>query len=151
LHRSYEQKIKIELEKYEKRIDWLSKGSRELFGTVIENNICILIDTSQSMQMSLDFVKRKLAILMNVNNFLIIFYNHLFQILYFLYFVLLTKEQLKTKQRFNLLSFNTKIYPWRDRMVEVDEFNTNSALEWINNLNAQGTTNTLGKILMKKC
>jgi hypothetical protein len=67
LHRSYEEKIKIELEKYEKRIDWLSKGSRELFGTVIESNICILIDTSQSMQMSLDFVKRKLAVLMNVN------------------------------------------------------------------------------------
>jgi hypothetical protein len=68
LHRSYEEKIKIELEKYEKRIDWLSKGSRELFGTVIESNICILIDTSQSMQMSLDFVKRKLAVLMNVIN-----------------------------------------------------------------------------------
>ena len=31
-------------------------------------------------------------------------------------------------------------------MVEVDEFNTSSALEWINNLNAQGTTNTLGAI-----
>jgi hypothetical protein len=31
-------------------------------------------------------------------------------------------------------------------MVEVDEFNTSSALEWINNLNAQGTTNTLGKV-----
>ncbi len=68
MHRSYEEKIKIELEKYEKRIDWLSKGSRELFGTVIESNICILIDTSQSMQMSLDFVKRKLAVLMNVIN-----------------------------------------------------------------------------------
>ena len=117
-HRAYEKKVKIELEKYERRIDWLSKGSRELFGTVIENNICILIDTSQSMQVSLDFVKRKLATLM--------------------------QEQLQSKQRFNLLSFNSKIYPWRDRMVEVDEFNMASALDWINSLNAHGSTNTLG-------
>lgn len=66
LHRMYEQKITVALEQYEKRIDWLSRGSRELFGTVIESNICILIDTSQSMQMSLDFVKRKLQILIQV-------------------------------------------------------------------------------------
>lgn len=57
----------IALEQYEKRIDWLSRGSRELFGTVIENNICILIDTSQSMQSSLDFVKKKLSILIQVS------------------------------------------------------------------------------------
>ena len=48
-------------------MDWLSKGSRELFGTVIENNICILIDTSQSMHLSLDFVKRKLKSLIQVS------------------------------------------------------------------------------------
>ena len=57
----------IALEQYEKRIDWLSRGSRELFGTVIENNICILIDTSHSMQSSLDFVKKKLSILIQVS------------------------------------------------------------------------------------
>ena len=67
LHREFEQNITINLQLYEKRIDWLSKGSRELFGTVIENNICILIDTSQSMQLSLDFVKRKLEILIQVD------------------------------------------------------------------------------------
>lgn len=31
-------------------------------------------------------------------------------------------------------------------MVEVDEFNIKSALEWIKGLNAQGTTNTLAAI-----
>jgi hypothetical protein len=70
LHRNYEQKVNILLSQYEKRIEWLSKGSRELFGTVIENNICILIDTSQSMQIGLDFVKRKLAVLMQVKSYL---------------------------------------------------------------------------------
>jgi hypothetical protein len=66
MHRNYEDKVNMALEQFEKRIDWLSKGSRELFGTVIENKICILIDTSQSMQLSLDFVKRKLIILLQV-------------------------------------------------------------------------------------
>lgn len=58
------------LEQYDKRIKWLGKGSRELFGTVIENNIYILIDTSQSMQLSLDFVKQKLIALMQVSKIL---------------------------------------------------------------------------------
>lgn len=120
LYRNYEQNISVCLEMYENRIDWLSKGSRELFGTVIENNICILVDTSQSMQLSLDFVKRKLQVLI--------------------------QEQLKSKQRFNLIGFSTKINPWRDRMVEVDEFNIKSALEWINSLSAYGSTNTLAAI-----
>lgn len=116
MNRTYEERMRILLEQIEKRIDWLTRGSRELFGTVIENNICILVDTSQSMQVSLEFVKRKLATLM--------------------------QEQLKAKQRFNLIGFNSKVSPWRDRMVEVNEYNLMSALEWTNSLTANGTTNT---------
>ncbi len=120
MHRNYEKRMTIALELYEKRLDWLSKGSRELFGTVIENNICILIDTSHSMQTSLEFVKKKLLTLMN--------------------------EQLKSKQRFNLIAFNSIVNPWRDRMVDVNEYNLQSAFTWINGLNAVGTTNTLSAI-----
>ena len=116
MNRAYEERMRILLEQIEKRIDWLTRGSRELFGTVIENNICILVDTSQSMQLSLEFVKRKLSTLM--------------------------QEQLKAKQRFNLIGFNSKVSSWRDRMVEVNEYNLMSALEWTNSLTANGTTNT---------
>ena len=47
-------------------IDWLQQGSRELFGTVIENKIYFLIDTSASMATNIQFVKDKLFTLMQV-------------------------------------------------------------------------------------
>lgn len=45
-----------------------------------------------------------------------------------------------------MVAFNTRIIPWRDRSVEVDEFNMKSAMEWIASLTAQGSTNTLNAI-----
>jgi hypothetical protein len=48
------------------RIDWLKQGSRALFGTVVEDEIYIIIDTSSSMQHSIQFVKERLFVLMQV-------------------------------------------------------------------------------------
>lgn len=49
------------------RIEWLQQGSRELFGTVIEDQITVLIDTSASMASRLFLVKDKLYRLMQVH------------------------------------------------------------------------------------
>ena len=49
------------------RIDWLQQGSREVFGTVIEDQVYFLIDTSVSMSPHMEFVKDKLFVLMQVN------------------------------------------------------------------------------------
>lgn len=48
------------------RIDWLQQGSRELFGTIIEDQVYILIDVSNSMENHLGLVKEKLFKLMQV-------------------------------------------------------------------------------------
>lgn len=48
------------------RLLWLKKGSRDVFGTVLENNIYVLIDTSKSMEHHLGFVKEKLRLLIQV-------------------------------------------------------------------------------------
>ena len=48
------------------RLLWLKKGSRDVFGTILENNIYILIDTSKSMQHHLSFVKEKIRLLIQV-------------------------------------------------------------------------------------
>jgi von Willebrand factor A domain-containing protein 3 len=53
---------------------------------------------------------------------------------------------LRTKQKFNLIAFNNKVYPWRDRLVEVDSFNIDSARSWIEALHADGSTNTLAAV-----
>ena len=48
------------------RIDWLQQGSRELFGTVIEEQMYFLLDTSSSMAPHIQFVKDKMFVLMQV-------------------------------------------------------------------------------------
>lgn len=50
-------------------LQWLKRGSRDTFGTIIENNVYILIDTSKSMQNHMVFLKEKLRLLIKVVNF----------------------------------------------------------------------------------
>ncbi|WAR00111.1 VWA3B-like protein [Mya arenaria] len=64
LHRTYEQKVLTALRAIQSRIDWLNQGSRALFGTLIEDQVYILIDTSESMVPSIQYVKDKLFLLM---------------------------------------------------------------------------------------
>ena len=51
-----------------KRLSWLKKGSRELFGTLLETKIVIVVDTSVSMGKRLDLLKDKLQELIHVNH-----------------------------------------------------------------------------------
>ncbi|CAF3336880.1 unnamed protein product [Rotaria sp. Silwood1] len=120
-YRDYERRMRALLEKIKARLQWLKKGSRDVFGTIIENNIYVLIDTSKSMQNHLTFLKEKLR--------------------------LLVQDQLFGKERINMVSFNTTIYPWRDRLTKVNDSITRSQLQpWIDGLHAEGSTNTLAAI-----
>ncbi|CAL1540981.1 unnamed protein product [Lymnaea stagnalis] len=120
VHRSYEEKVQVALNKIQQRIDWLNKGSRSLFGTLVEDQIYILIDTSDSMRPSLGFVKQKILVLM--------------------------QEQLRHKKKFNFVAFNSKAAVWKDRLVEVSESSLRSAWSWIENLSCWGSTNTYAAI-----
>ncbi|CAF1294902.1 unnamed protein product [Adineta ricciae] len=121
LHRDYERRIRALLEKIKARLKWLKKGSRDLFGVVLENNIYVLIDTSKSMQYHLSFVKDKLRQLIN--------------------------DQLLTKERINVVAFNSVVNPWRDRLTKISDSTTISQLQpWIDGLTTEGSTNTLGAL-----
>nr|XP_006818317.1 PREDICTED: von Willebrand factor A domain-containing protein 3B-like [Saccoglossus kowalevskii] len=120
VHRNYERRMAVALDALQKRIDWLQQGSRELFGTIIEDQVYILIDVSNSMEPHLDLVKEKLIRLM--------------------------EEQLRHKMKFNLIKFGTRAMTWRDRMVDVNEANLHSAWSWVRGLTVTGSTNTLSAL-----
>jgi hypothetical protein len=113
----YTSKVNGVIKKCEERYKWLKKGSRELFGTILENNVVVIIDTSSSVEKRLKLIKRKL-----------------YQLLV---------EQLSHKTSFNLIQFNTEVICWRDHLVPVSQQNIASAKEWIDGLTASGSTNTL--------
>ncbi|PVD34305.1 hypothetical protein C0Q70_05576 [Pomacea canaliculata] len=120
VHRNYEQRMQVALNKIQQRVDWLKHGSRALFGTVVEEEIYILIDTSASMQHHIQFVKERLFVLM--------------------------QEQIRHKSRFNIIAFNTKVSCWRDRLVDVNERSLQSAWTWIQGLTCWGSTNTYSAV-----
>ena len=108
-----------------------------MFGTILEKNVYILIDTSKSMQNHMSFVKDKLRLLIQVIEF-------------FLVLIICKKtfqDQLLTKDRVNMASFNTIINPWRDRLTRINDLTIQSQLQpWIDGLFAEGSTNTLGAL-----
>uniref|UniRef100_A0A2K5DXF0 von Willebrand factor A domain containing 3A n=1 Tax=Aotus nancymaae TaxID=37293 RepID=A0A2K5DXF0_AOTNA len=98
-------------------------GSRRLFGTILENRVCILVDTSGSMGPYLQQVKTEL--------------------------VLLIWEQLRKRcDSFNLLSFSEGLQSWQDTLVETTDAACHEAMQWVTHLQAQGSTSIL-QALMK--
>ena len=58
----------------------------------------------------------------------------------------LIQEQLRHKQKFNLVTFNSRSHSWKDSLVEVNEKNLQSAWQWIKALVCVGSTNTLASL-----
>ncbi|XP_055492408.1 von Willebrand factor A domain-containing protein 3B-like [Leucoraja erinacea] len=118
--KQYQQRMKAALEQMQRRIVWLQQGSRELFGTIIEDQIYVLVDTSQSMKDKLELVQKKIF--------------HLMQ------------EQLRHKTKFNFVKFDSRVEPWQEKLAEVNEQNLENAWSWIKGLQVGSSTNTLGAI-----
>ncbi|XP_076807901.1 von Willebrand factor A domain-containing protein 3B-like isoform X2 [Clavelina lepadiformis] len=119
-HKIYEKRMTTALNAIQQRIDWLQQGSREVFGTILEEQVYILIDTSQSMKDKLSMVKEKLFQLM--------------------------QEQLRHKSKFNVVKFDTKAVAWKDRACDVTEQNLLNAWSWIKDIGVGGSTNTLAAL-----
>ncbi|NXO04668.1 VWA3B protein, partial [Rhinopomastus cyanomelas] len=96
---------------------WLQQGSRGLFGNVVEDDVYILIDTSQSMKDKLPLVKEKI-----------------FQLI---------QEQLRYKRRFNFVKFSAQAVAWQEKLAEVNEENLQDAWLWVKGLEVGSSTNTL--------
>ncbi|XP_009947848.1 PREDICTED: von Willebrand factor A domain-containing protein 3B, partial [Leptosomus discolor] len=116
-YKQYEQKMRTALRQVEGRIKWLQQGSRGLFGNVFEDDVYILIDTSQSMKDKLPLVKKKI-----------------FQLI---------QEQLRHKKRFNFVKFSAQAVAWQEKLAEVNEETLQDAWLWIKGLEVGSSTNTL--------
>ena len=56
------------------------------------------------------------------------------------------QEQLRHKQKFNLIGFDSKACMWQARLVEVNEKSLSQAWSWIRGLSCRGSTNTLAAL-----
>nr|XP_056718144.1 von Willebrand factor A domain-containing protein 3B [Euleptes europaea] len=113
----YEERMKNALNQMESRLQDLQKGSKALFGDVVEDNIYILIDTSQSMKNKLPVVKEKI--------------------------LQLIREQLQNKTQFNLVKFDAEVIAWKEKLADVNERNLEDALLWVKGLEVGGSTDAL--------
>ncbi|XP_074056693.1 von Willebrand factor A domain-containing protein 3A isoform X1 [Macrotis lagotis] len=106
---------------YIRRIQWLLTGSRRLFGNILENKVCVMIDLSESMGSYLQQLKKELN--------------------------LLIWEQLRKCESFNLLGFAEDLYAWQDRLVESTDEACHDAVQWVTQLEAHSRTSILRALL----
>lgn len=59
----YETKLQRVIGRYEKRLEWLRSGSRGVFGSILEEQIVLLLDTSGTMSPSIHQLKLGVAAL----------------------------------------------------------------------------------------
>lgn len=65
-HRTYRAKVEGVLTGCEERLEWLKKGSRQVFGTLLESKVVIAIDSSASLKDRLNLIKSKVQELLQV-------------------------------------------------------------------------------------
>lgn len=65
-HRTYRAKVEGVLGSCEQRLEWLKKGSRQLFGTLLESKVVVAIDSSSSVKERLCLIKDKVQELLQV-------------------------------------------------------------------------------------
>ena len=65
-HRTHRAKVEGVVGKCEERLEWLKKGSRQVFGTLLESKLVIAIDSSSSLKDRLSLIKSKVRELLQV-------------------------------------------------------------------------------------
>ncbi|KAM6245004.1 von Willebrand factor A domain-containing protein 3A isoform 4-T4 [Spheniscus humboldti] len=111
----YTEQLEKVLQRYIQRIQWLLSGSRRLFGTILEANVCVLIDTSGSMDPYLPHVTKELT-------------------------SLIWEQLRKNEVRFNLLRFAENTEIWKECLVEATDETCHDAVQWVSKFHAHGNT-----------
>ncbi|XP_063199719.1 von Willebrand factor A domain-containing protein 3A isoform X3 [Chroicocephalus ridibundus] len=111
----YTEQLEKLLQRYIERIQWLLSGSRRLFGTILEANVCVVIDTSGSMDPYLPHIMKELT-------------------------SLIWEQLRKNEVRFNLLRFAEDTESWKECLVEATDETCHDAVQWVSKFHAYGNT-----------
>uniref|UniRef100_H2YZH2 VWFA domain-containing protein n=1 Tax=Ciona savignyi TaxID=51511 RepID=H2YZH2_CIOSA len=114
----YETHLTTLIRRYLTRMQWLLSGSRKIFGTILEDNVVILIDTSGSMGYNMEELKKSMTSLI--------------------------WEQLNSnKIAFNLVAFSNTSRQWQSSLTESNQSACHDAAQWVAALKAHGGSATL--------
>ncbi|XP_077086806.1 von Willebrand factor A domain-containing protein 3A isoform X2 [Siphateles boraxobius] len=106
------------MQRYSRRLEWLLTGSRRMFGSVLEKDVCVLLDVSGSMASFLPELQKGLTALI--------------------------WDQLHANSvRFTLLAFSGGVCVWQPALVESSEDQCVEAVQWLSRLTPHGPSHTL--------
>ncbi|KAM6957253.1 von Willebrand factor A domain-containing protein 3A [Aplochiton taeniatus] len=114
---SYQKQLLALVRVLERRVQWLSSGSRQTWGTVCERRVQIVVDMSAMNSACLPHIQHALRLML--------------------------EEQLANKQSFNIIAFGSAIRPWREKMVPPTPDSLREAWQWVLALRCAGSRNTL--------
>ncbi len=144
-HRLYEQKLEDLCKKCMDRLAWLRDGSREIFGTLLENKIVVVVDTSSSLKERLPLIKEKVQQLLKVKGLQI---KNIFQKSIHSDMCFFLQEQVSQKKEFTIVHFNSTVHAWRSSLVPTSTQNLEAVGQWVDGLCTDGTTNTQSALEM---
>ncbi|CAD5118449.1 DgyrCDS7156 [Dimorphilus gyrociliatus] len=118
----YQKKLGVAVRLYEKRVEWLAKSSRALFGTVVEGIVVICVD------------------LCSLNTPYLVHIQHSLR--------LLLEQQMNKKKLFNLIVFGSEAKAFQPHVVKPTAQNLQAAWAWLLEQQCSGSRNLLGALRM---
>lgn len=118
----YQKKLGVAVRLYEKRVEWLAKSSRALFGTVVEGIVVICVD------------------LCSLNTPYLVHIQHSLR--------LLLEQQMNKKKLFNLIAFGSEARSFQPHVVKPTAQNLQAAWAWLLEQQCSGSRNLLGALRM---
>ncbi|CAF1157019.1 unnamed protein product, partial [Didymodactylos carnosus] len=124
----YQKRLKAIVELYEHRIEWLCSSSRKIFGTIVENNVILLVDCSLANRDYIIHIQHSLRILLEQQMFGRSFFN-----------IIAFGCDYEDRKQTNRSGF----IRYKPTMVQPTIENLQNAWEWVLKLNCTGTRNLL--------
>uniref|UniRef100_A0A8D2J4S5 von Willebrand factor A domain containing 3A n=1 Tax=Varanus komodoensis TaxID=61221 RepID=A0A8D2J4S5_VARKO len=113
----YQKRLGKMMRMYERRVDWLSRASRRMWGTVCEKRVVFLVDVSRANAMYIIHIQHSLRLLL--------------------------EEQMSNKDFFNIIAFGSNVKTWQPELVPASPENLQNAWRWILTLQCEGTRNVM--------